>query len=77
LLAIYDVERGPDGVMKVEAPPAKSVSLKDLFRRKCFLLGITEPWKVAKLWAEEVERRKRAQDAEVYRPSGRHGRRAG
>jgi hypothetical protein len=44
--------------MRIAQPPAAFPNLKQLHARKCFLLGVTEPWKVEALWREEVERRK-------------------
>ncbi|MDY3554759.1 hypothetical protein R5W24_003888 [Gemmata sp. JC717] len=58
---LYAVKRGPDGVMEVEAPPARFPNLRELHRRRCFLLGITDPAKEERLWAEEVRRREAAQ----------------
>jgi hypothetical protein len=55
------VDRGLDGAMKIAPPPARQPSLKELHARKCFLLGITSPGKVERLWREEVERRKAAE----------------
>lgn len=54
--------------MEVKPPPTRWPSLKELHARKCFLLGITDPDKVARLWRGEQARRKPAA------PSGRRRR---
>lgn len=43
-------------VVKNPTPPARPPSLKQMHARRCFLLGITSPEKVAKLWTEESAR---------------------
>lgn len=56
--------------MKITTPPARATTAKDLHARKCFLLGITEPAKVERLWKAEEKRR-----AELRRAEGPRGRR--
>lgn len=61
-------------MMKVTPPPVDSPSLKQLFWRKCFLLGITGAEKVERLWKEEVERRKvAAVEAKRKKPKRKQG----
>jgi hypothetical protein len=61
--------------MKITPPPAAAVpSLKEQHARKCFLLGITEEWKVDRLWEEYKARVAAARAAEAYQPGNRHGR---
>lgn len=52
---MYDVERGPDGVMKITPPPVRMPTAKELHDRRCFLLGI-DPEKWGRLWAKEQAR---------------------
>jgi hypothetical protein len=60
--------------MKVATPPTAAVpSLREQHARKCFLLGITEGWKVDRLWVEHVARTEAARAAEGYTTSNRHG----
>lgn len=59
--------------MKIVPPaPGRAPTLKELHARRCVMLGITEEWRVEKLWAEEVARRKAVEDE--HRPGKRHGR---
>lgn len=61
--------------MKIPAPVApKSMSIKDVHARKCFLLGITSSEKVAQLWTQEKARLEAVQGSVLWRPRGRHGR---
>jgi hypothetical protein len=61
-------------MMKVTPPPVEPPSLKQLFCRKCFLLGITGAEKVERLWKEEAERRKVATaEAKSKKPKRKQG----
>jgi hypothetical protein len=48
--------------MKPTVPPVQVPSLRQLHKRKCFLLGITCPVKEERLWRAEVERQKKLKD---------------
>jgi hypothetical protein len=39
--------------MKITLPQARNPTAKEFHARRCFMLGITEPDKVARLWLEE------------------------
>lgn len=57
IVFLYDVgERGEGGVPKLKPPSSPAPSLGELFVRKCFLLGITDPDTVARLWKAERAR---------------------
>jgi hypothetical protein len=73
---LYATERGPGGVMKVEAPAVPVPSPREMHRVRCANLGITEPAKVARLWEEERALIEKAR-AESGRPPRGHGRRGG
>jgi hypothetical protein len=49
-------------MMVVRAPPPSPPTLRQLHKRKCFLLGITDPAKEERLWQAEVARRKCAEE---------------
>jgi len=57
IVFLYDVgERGEGGVPKLKPPASPTPSYGQLFARKCFLLGITDPDVVAQLWRAELAR---------------------
>jgi hypothetical protein len=57
LLLLFDVERTPDGSAKIAPPsPGKRLTTEGMFRRRCYLLGITNQDTVADLWLKEKAR---------------------
>ena len=42
--------------MEIKPPPVEAPTAREFHARRCFLVGITDPAKVAKLWAEERAR---------------------
>lgn len=60
LVYLFDVgERGDGGVPKLRPPATdRPVSLRELFARKCFLLGVTDPDVVERLWAADAAARR-------------------
>jgi hypothetical protein len=78
LVALYVHERhpGPEGIPKLVAPPSgPAIDRKKLFRRRCYLLGVTDPATVETLWAEDEA--KRAEKKAKREAQKRERRRAG
>ena len=68
---------GADGFMKITPPAAHNPSAKEFHARRCFLLGITDPEKVARLWEEERAKIRAAQVGTIHRTNNGHGRKKG
>ena len=69
LVAFYDHARDEFGAPKLDMTPlTRPLSEKEVFRRRCYLLGISDRKEIAKLWAEDEPRRKAAREALKKRP---------
>lgn len=60
MILFFDVERDAEGAPKLVAPGSAPLTAQKAFARRCYLNGVTEPSVVARLWAAESERRKKA-----------------
>lgn len=58
-------------MVPVPATTGRTPSLQELFERRCFLLGITEPSRVAKLWAQEKVKYDKASQKKPKKPRQR------
>lgn len=57
MIGLYAIERGPDGYPKLVPPePGRTYTDFEMFDRRAYLLGITNPVTVARLWAEEQKK---------------------
>ena len=60
--------------MKITPPaPMRAPTLREMFDRKMFLLGITEPEKVERQWKIELAKFEAALAEMGYRPGNQHG----
>jgi hypothetical protein len=57
LILLFQIDRHPDGTAKITVPDEpEPPTMEQAFRRRCYLNGVTDQWKVDKLWAAERDR---------------------
>lgn len=60
MILFFDVDRDAEGHPKLVVPGPDPMTPKQAFARRCYLNGVSDGAVVDRLWAVEVERRKKA-----------------